>query len=154
MTSSVPPLPPLFGSRPRALHCLGVGGMGLGPLAIYAAGLGFSVSGSDDALTDAMRVWLERAGVVLTAADAIPDTAELVVAWGDAGHDLPWSPMPVLVTALVERALDDGLRALDLGTSTLTDATGRRVPNDGLVQFKCAVGATAELRPVLVRRAA
>ncbi len=80
MTSSVPPLPPIFGSRPRALHCLGVGGMGLGPLAIYAAGLGFSVSGSDDALTDAMHVWLERAGVVLTAADAIPDTAELVVA--------------------------------------------------------------------------
>lgn len=73
-------LPALFGSSPRALHCLGVGGMGLGPLAIYAAELGFSVSGSDDAMTDAMRVWLERAGVALTAADVIPETAELVVA--------------------------------------------------------------------------
>ncbi|MEO0055344.1 MAG: hypothetical protein RLZZ50_1291, partial [Verrucomicrobiota bacterium] len=62
------------------LHCRGVGGMGLGPLAIYAAELGFSVSGSDDAMTDAMRVWLERSGVVLTAADTIPEAAELVVA--------------------------------------------------------------------------
>lgn len=80
--------------------------------------------------------------------------ADLVVAWGDAGHDLPRSPMPVLALRLVERALDDGLTALDLGTSTLPDADGHRVPNDGLVQFKRAVGATAELRPVLVRRAA
>ncbi len=73
-------LPSLFGARPRALHCLGVGGMGLGPLAIYAAELGFSVSGSDDAMTDAMRAWLERSGVALTAADTIPEAAELVVA--------------------------------------------------------------------------
>jgi len=81
MTPFVPLLlPALFGARPRALHCLGVGGMGLGPLAIYAAELGFSVSGSDDAMTDAMRVWLERSGVVLTAADTIPEAAELVVA--------------------------------------------------------------------------
>ncbi|PTL59109.1 GNAT family N-acetyltransferase [Paraconexibacter algicola] len=78
--------------------------------------------------------------------------AELVVAWGDADHDLPASPMPVLALRLVERALDDGLAALDLGTSTLSDGAGHRVPNDGLVQFKRAVGATAELRPVLVRR--
>lgn len=84
----------------------------------------------------------------------VSDAAELVVAWGDAGHELPWSPMPVLVLRLVQRALDDGLRALDLGTSTLPDADGHRVPNDGLVQFKRAVGATAELRPVLRRVAA
>jgi hypothetical protein len=80
--------------------------------------------------------------------------AELVVAWGDADHDLSHSPMPVLVLRLVERALDEGLRALDLGTSTLPDDDGHRVPNDGLVQFKRAVGATAELRPVLRRVAA
>ncbi len=78
-------------------------------------------------------------------------SAELVVAWGDAGHTLDRSPMPVLVLRLVERALSEGLRALDLGTSTLSDATGRRIPNDGLVQFKRAVGARAELRPVLAR---
>ena len=60
--------------------------------------------------------------------------------------------MPVLVLRLVERALAEGLSALDLGTSTLVAPDGRRVPNDGLVQFKRAVGAVAELRPVLTRR--
>jgi UDP-N-acetylenolpyruvoylglucosamine reductase len=53
--------------------------MGLGPLAIYAAGLGFAVSGSDDALTDAMRVWLVRAGVTLTAPDTVPSVSDLLV---------------------------------------------------------------------------
>ena len=53
--------------------------MGLGPLAIYAAELGFSVSGADDAPADAMRVWLERAGVALTSPDHIPEAAELLV---------------------------------------------------------------------------
>jgi len=77
--------------------------------------------------------------------------AELVVAWGDAGHALPRSPMPVLVLRLVERALAEGLQALDLGTSTVPDADGRRIPNDGLVQFKRVVGARADLRPVLSR---
>jgi hypothetical protein len=76
---------------------------------------------------------------------------EFVVAWGDAGHALETSPMPVLVLRLVERALAEGVSALDLGTSTLVAADGRRVPNDGLVQFKRAVGASAELRPVLTR---
>lgn len=79
---------------------------------------------------------------------------ELVVAWGDA-PDLDRSPMPVLVERLVDRALTEGLDALDLGTSTLPagGAGGsRRVPNDGLVQFKRALGAIAELRPVLQRR--
>ena len=53
--------------------------MGLGPLAIYAAELGFSVSGADDAPTDVMRVWLERAGVSLASSDHIPEAAELLV---------------------------------------------------------------------------
>jgi UDP-N-acetylenolpyruvoylglucosamine reductase len=53
--------------------------MGLGPLAVFAAELGFAVSGADDALTDAMRLWLERAGVVLTAPDVLPESVELLV---------------------------------------------------------------------------
>lgn len=72
-------LPPLFGRETRSVHCLGVGGMGLGPLAIYAAGLGFAVSGADDALGDAMRVWLERAGVRLTPPELLSEGVELVV---------------------------------------------------------------------------
>jgi len=71
--------PPLFGRGTRAIHCLGVGGMGLGPLAIYAAGLGFAVSGADDAPGDAMRGWLERAGVRLAEPGLLPEETELVV---------------------------------------------------------------------------
>lgn len=71
-------LPLLFSREVKAVHCVGVGGMGLGPLAIYLAQLGFAVSGEDDAMTEAMRVHLERAGVKLTAAGALPDGCDLV----------------------------------------------------------------------------
>ena len=71
----VPP-PRLFDREVHHLHCVGVGGMGLGPLAIYLAELGFTVSGEDDALTETMRPQLERAGVRLTS---LPDDCELLV---------------------------------------------------------------------------
>src|SRR5471032_1506152 len=74
------PLPLLFGREVAALHCVGVGGMGLGPLAVYLAQLGFGVSGEDEALTEAMRVHLERAGVTFTAPGAVPPECGLVVA--------------------------------------------------------------------------
>jgi Acetyltransferase (GNAT) domain len=74
---------------------------------------------------------------------------ELVVAWGDAGHALERSPMNRLAYELVARALADGIAILDLGTSTLPGPDGRRVPNDGLIQFKHSVGASAQARLVL-----
>jgi UDP-N-acetylmuramate--alanine ligase len=64
---SAPAVPPLFGRRVRHVHCVGVGGMGLGPLAIYLAQLGFSVTGEDDAMTPEMSEQLTAAGVALTA---------------------------------------------------------------------------------------
>lgn len=70
-----PDLPVLFGRPVRHLHCVGVGGMGVGPLAIYLAGLGFTVSGEDDAMSDEMRAQLVAGGVRL---GAMPDTCELV----------------------------------------------------------------------------
>jgi UDP-N-acetylmuramate--alanine ligase len=72
------PLPLLFGREVAAVHCVGVGGMGLGPLAIYLARLGFAVSGEDDAMTEPMRAQLGRAGVTLTAAGAVPADCGLV----------------------------------------------------------------------------
>lgn len=57
--------PSLFGRDVRRIHCVGVGGMGVGPLAIYLARLGFEVTGEDDALTDEMRTALTRGGVTL-----------------------------------------------------------------------------------------
>ena len=44
------PLPPLFGRTVGRIHCLGVGGMGVAPLAIYLARRGWQVAGEDDSL--------------------------------------------------------------------------------------------------------
>jgi UDP-N-acetylmuramate--alanine ligase len=53
-------LPRLLDRDVRRIHCVGVAGMGLGPLAIYLAQLGFSVTGEDDAMTEEMRALLTR----------------------------------------------------------------------------------------------
>lgn len=71
--------PPLFDRAVGRIHCVGIGGMGLGPLAIHFAGLGFVVSGGDDELSPVMRPWLERAGITLGPADTVPADAELLV---------------------------------------------------------------------------
>jgi hypothetical protein len=74
---------------------------------------------------------------------------ELVVAWGDAGHALERSPMNRLAYEIVARALAERVELLDLGTSTLPAPDGRRIPNDGLIQFKQSIGASAQARLVL-----
>jgi UDP-N-acetylmuramate-alanine ligase len=68
-------LPLLFSREVRRIHCVGVGGMGVAPLAIYLRALGFAVSGEDDALTDDVRGQLDRAGVVV---GTMPADCELV----------------------------------------------------------------------------
>jgi len=70
------PLPPLFGREVQAIHCLGVGGMGVAPLAIYLARLGWAVSGEDDALTPGVAGLLAAAGVRTVA---LPEACDLVV---------------------------------------------------------------------------
>jgi UDP-N-acetylmuramate--L-alanine ligase/UDP-N-acetylenolpyruvoylglucosamine reductase len=70
------PLPLLFARDVRRIHCVGVGGMGLGPLAVYLAQLGFAVSGEDDALTEEMRGLLGRERI---AVGPIPADCDLVV---------------------------------------------------------------------------
>ncbi len=68
--------PALFGREVRRIHCVGVGGMGMAPLAIYLARSGWQVSGEDDALTDEVSGFLVQAGVVL---GPLPDPCDLVV---------------------------------------------------------------------------
>lgn len=69
-------LPTLFGRDVTRLHCVGVAGMGLGPLALYLAGLGFRVSGEDDAMTEPLGSMLRKAGVRL---GAMGEDCELLV---------------------------------------------------------------------------
>ncbi|HZP59849.1 MAG TPA: UDP-N-acetylmuramate dehydrogenase [Opitutaceae bacterium] len=73
------PPPPLFKREVRRIHCVGMGGMGVGPLAVYLAQVGFEVSGEDDAFSGAMRAALERERIKITAAGEIPEGVELVV---------------------------------------------------------------------------
>src|SRR5580692_897893 len=70
------PLPPLFGRTVRRIHCLGVGGMGMAPLAVYLAQSGFSVSGEDDALTGEVAELLAREGI---AVGPLPADCDLAV---------------------------------------------------------------------------
>ena len=57
--------PLLFWREVGHVHCVGVGGMGVAPLAIYLAQLGYTVTGEDDALTDDVRALLARERVQL-----------------------------------------------------------------------------------------
>lgn len=65
---------------------------------------------------------------------------ELVEYWGDH-HRLDRSPMNRLAEEVCARAIEEGVRLVDLGISSVDGE-----PNDGLIQFKQSIGATAELR--------
>ena len=68
--------PSLFGRELRRIHCVGLSGMGVGPLALYLAQLGFAVTGEDDAPLEAMDAVLRRGGVVR---GPLPADCELLV---------------------------------------------------------------------------
>ena len=70
------PPPALFGRTVIKIHCLGVGGMGVAPLAIYLSRLGFAVSGEDDGLSEEVAAVLKAGGVDVCP---MPPDAELVV---------------------------------------------------------------------------
>jgi hypothetical protein len=78
---------------------------------------------------------------------------ELVVAWGDAEHQLKRSPMILLAYRLVQRCLAEGVGVLDLGISNEPEArdAGGLEPNFGLVQFKRTLLARIEPRFTMVR---
>ena len=71
-----PPLPTLFSNEVRRIHCVGIGGMGMAPLAIYLSQSGYAVSGEDDAMIEEVRSQLTRERVTICS---IPVDADLVV---------------------------------------------------------------------------
>src|ERR1019366_307516 len=71
-----PPLPPLFGRSVLHIHCLGVGGMGMAPLAVYLARSGWRVTGEDDAMSAEVVPLLSAAGVEVRG---LADPCDLVV---------------------------------------------------------------------------
>ncbi|HQU09801.1 MAG: hypothetical protein B7X06_04185, partial [Verrucomicrobia bacterium 21-51-4] len=58
-------------------YFIGIGGMGMAPLAMYLRGSGATVYGSDDAMAEHVRILLERYGVQLVP--EIPDSVEEVI---------------------------------------------------------------------------
>ncbi|MDX2186301.1 MAG: UDP-N-acetylmuramate dehydrogenase [Opitutaceae bacterium] len=69
----------LFGREVKRLHCVGLTGMGLGPLAIYLAGRGVSVTGEDDHPNPLMEDALRHAGIRVAATGSLPPGVDLVV---------------------------------------------------------------------------
>lgn len=88
--------PILFARAIHRIHCVGVGGMGLAPLAAYLAQSGFRVTGEDDALTDEVRTLLVREGVGL---EPLPADCELV------GYSSAIAPTHPAYQAAVARGL-------------------------------------------------
>ena len=66
----------LFGRQTQHIHCLGVAGAGMAPLALYLSALGYRVSGEDDAMVDEVARLLEKGGVTLKP---LPERCDLVV---------------------------------------------------------------------------
>ncbi len=93
---STVPRPLIFSREIRRIHCLGVGGMGVAPLAVFLRQLGFTVSGEDDALSPEVRTLLEREGVAL---GGLPADAELVA------HSSAIAPSHPAYAAARERGL-------------------------------------------------
>ena len=58
---------------------IGIGGMGMGPLALYLKGAGWEVSGHDDRMSPQVRQWLERAGILCGRYGEIPQPCDLAV---------------------------------------------------------------------------
>src|SRR5690348_7473494 len=109
----MPERPPVFGRPTRHVHLLGAGGMGMTPLGLYLAQLGFAVSAEDDHWNPATRELLERAHVALTPVNGTPDAAELIV----------YSPAVAPTHPARQRATSGGLPQVRRG-EMLAEVTG------------------------------
>ncbi len=63
----------------RNVFMIGIGGMGMAPLAIYLRGRGYAVCGHDDNLSPASRAFLTRAGVICGRYEQIPENCDTLV---------------------------------------------------------------------------
>jgi UDP-N-acetylenolpyruvoylglucosamine reductase len=65
--------------RRESVFFLGLGGMGMAPLALYLAEAGCRVRGHDDHLREPVRRWLDRRGIVSTPCAELPAEVSRVV---------------------------------------------------------------------------
>jgi len=79
-------LKPLFDQSVHRIHLIGVGGMGMAPLASYLAQAGYVISGEDDSPRDEVLPVLKRSGVTL---GPLPGDCDLVVCSAAIKTDQP-----------------------------------------------------------------
>lgn len=78
-------------------------------------------------------------------------TSWYVYAWGDARHAYPRSPMNLLAVRLIETGLEESVRLIDLGSSTVPGPALAAHADTGLSQFKVSLLARHQARLVLTR---
>ncbi len=81
--------PTISGRTVRRVHLLGASGMGMMPLGLYLAELGFVVSAEDDHWNPAARELLEKAGIKLGSVEALSADAGLAVYSSALGESHP-----------------------------------------------------------------
>ena len=99
----------------KGIYCLGIGGMGMGPLAIYLKGSGFDVSGWDDSMSGEMKQHLDLAGVRLLEG-SLPESCGCLVYSSAIKSEHP----------LLKEAQARGIPLLRRGTLLARLSEGRR----------------------------
>ena len=54
-------------NKKQTIYMVGVGGMGMAPLAVYLSKIGNTVHGFDDSLSEQVREILDRSGVIISS---------------------------------------------------------------------------------------
>jgi len=108
-------LPFLFNKPVRRIHCVGVAGMGLGPLAVYLARSGWQVSGEDDSLSPQAASDSLDAPVAATSVPASTELRERLLEAGVRLEPLPEDCELVVVSSAISQTHQTVLAARERG---------------------------------------
>ena len=103
--------------RSQKIFMIGIGGMGMAPLAVYLAGEGHDVRGWDDGLTEVVRRILAREGVRISRDAEFPEDADVLVYSSAIASSHP----------ILRRACEAGVPTLKRGEMLAQQAKGRRL---------------------------
>ena len=103
--------------KTQSIFMIGIGGMGMAPLAIYLVGEGHIVNGYDDSLSESMRRILESAGVGLSSNKEIPSESDVIV------HSTAIS----ITHRLMRSAVQSGMTILSRGEMLANQAEGKQL---------------------------
>ena len=76
-------------NKKQTIYMVGVGGMGMAPLAVYLSKIGNTVHGFDDSLSEQVREILDRSGVIISSNLDGLESGELLVYSSAISHTSP-----------------------------------------------------------------